>query len=149
MQRVRRVVAEAGLGLVGDRYHAGTGAFSRWPGSHREVTFIGEGDLAEMARQTDVVLPPEASRRNLLVRGLAPATLVGRRFRVGDAVFEGLRPCQPCGYLERITGISGVREALRDQGGLRARILTSGTLSEGDPVVVLDAPAPAPNRLPP
>ncbi|HEX9969965.1 MAG TPA: hypothetical protein VGB03_07485, partial [Acidimicrobiales bacterium] len=64
----------------------------------------------------------------------------GRRFRIGDVELVGMRDCPPCGYLQRIT-TPGVMTALQGRGGLRAEVVVSGRLSEGDAVEVLDGPA--------
>ncbi len=56
-------------------------------------------------------------------------------------MLEGVRQCDPCGYLERITG-KKVFQALKGRGGLRAVIVAGGTIRVGDPIEEL-APAPA------
>jgi MOSC domain-containing protein YiiM len=56
---------------------------------------------------------------------------VGRKFRVGEVLLEGVRLCEPCGHLESLTQV-GVREGLIHRGGLRARIVTEGTIRIGD-----------------
>ena len=47
---------------------------------------------------------------------------------------EGLRLCQPCKYLARISGEPGVLPGLIKRGGLRARILDGGIIRAGDTV---------------
>jgi MOSC domain-containing protein YiiM len=59
--------------------------------------------------------------------------LVGRQFRVGDVLLEGVRLCEPCGHLESLTQV-GARQGLIHRGGLRARIVTEGTIRVGDPI---------------
>lgn len=77
-----------------------------------------------------------ALRRNLVTAGVSLMNLVGVRFRVGDVVLEGIRPCDPCLYLERKAGAPGLKAALEGRGGLRARVVREGLLRVGDPVVV-------------
>lgn len=136
MQARREVRAVAGRGLEGDRYFYGEGTFSRWPGPQREVTLIAEEDLQAMAHETGTALPPEESRRNLLVRGVSLRTLVRQEFSVGGVLLRGIRPCQPCKRLERLTGRDGLLRALVDRGGLRAQVLESGLLRPGLPIVL-------------
>lgn len=128
------VEAVEGKGLVGDRYFEGIGSFSRWPGLHREVSLIAVEALAEMEQTTGVVLPPEWSRRNLLTQGVPLNDLIKRDFWIGDVQFRGLRLCQPCKYLVRKTGIPNLLRPLVNRGGLRAQILTSGTIYIGDTI---------------
>lgn len=123
------VRAVPGRGLEGDRYFDGTGSFSRWPGPRREVSLIAEEALAEMADATGITLGPAASRRNLLTRGVPLSDLVRTEFAVGPVRMRGIRLCQPCKRLVRLTGHSDeLIPALVDRGGLRAQILTEGVL---------------------
>jgi MOSC domain-containing protein YiiM len=59
--------------------------------------------------------------------------LVGRQFRVGDAVFEGTGLCEPCAHMESLA-VEGAREALVHRGGLEARIVETGAIAVGDDV---------------
>lgn len=135
MQAVTSVLAVPGRGLEGDRYFYGAGSFSRWPGPHREVTLIAEEALREMAESTGVVLLPEQSRRNILTRGIDVNGLLHQTFSVGPVKMKGMRLCQPCKYLARLTDLPGLVPAMLNRGGLRARILTEGVISNGDPIV--------------
>ena len=124
---VARVVP--GGGLEGDRHQ-------RVPpgeGWIRELTLIAAEALEGLAR-AGLALPPGGSRRQLTTRGLDLNALVGRRFRVGEVLLEGTKPCRPCDHLEALTQ-PGVKAALEDRGGLCARIVTGGVLRVGDPVV--------------
>ncbi len=134
MQAVETARAVPGRGLEGDRYFEARGSFSRWPGPHRDITLIAEEALAEMARETGETLLPEASRRNVLVRGVPLNDLVKKTFWVGEVQMEGLRLCQPCKYLARHSGIPSVLPGLIRRGGLRARILNEGHIHVGDAV---------------
>ncbi len=134
MQAIEAAHAVPGQGLEGDRYFEARGSFSRWPGPHRDVTLIAEEALAEMARETGTTLAAEASRRNVLVRGVPLNDLIKQRFSVGEVVMEGIRLCQPCKYLARIAGEPGVLPGLVNRGGLRARILSEGVIRVGDTV---------------
>lgn len=132
MQSVATVRAVAGRGLEGDRYFHAQGAFSRWPGPHREVSLIAEEGLAAMAEATGVTLPPAQSRRNLLTRGVALEDFLEQEFFVGRVRLRGIRRCQPCKYLARLTETPEVLPGLVNRGGIRARILDGGTVRVGD-----------------
>lgn len=134
MRSVRQVRAVPGRGLEGDRYFDHAGSFSRWPGPHRDVSLVAEEALSAMAAETGLVLPPAASRRNLLTRGVPLNELVGQTFTVGGVRLRGERLCQPCKALARRTGLDGLVPALRNRGGLRARLLTEGVVRVGDPI---------------
>ncbi len=123
------VRAVPGRGLAGDRYFTGAGSFSRWPGPRREVSLIAEEALAEMEDATGVTLEPSESRRNLLTRGVPLNDLVRTEFTIGAVRLRGIRLCQPCKRLVRLTGHGDdLIPALVDRGGLRAQILTEGVI---------------------
>ncbi|MEM9194075.1 MAG: MOSC domain-containing protein [Myxococcota bacterium] len=133
------VFAEEGKGLVGDRYHEGTGSMSRFGGAHREVSLIEAEALQAVEAALGSVLEPGIHRRNIVVRGASLESWIGGRFLIGEAVFRGVQRCAPCGYLEKLSGLSGIREALKGRGGLRAEVLVPGTIRVGDSLA-LDSP---------
>ncbi|MFD1514998.1 MOSC domain-containing protein [Halomarina rubra] len=138
VEPVERVEAVADRGLRGDRYFDGAGTFSDAASeTPNDVTLIERETLAAVERDYDVTLSPGEHRRNVTVGGVALDHLVGERFRVGEAVCEGVELCEPCSYLERSLEKRGIREALVHRGGLRARIVESGELAVGDAVTPL------------
>ncbi|MFQ5914963.1 MAG: MOSC domain-containing protein [Nitrospinota bacterium] len=134
MESVREVRAVAGRGLDGDRYFEGTGKYSKKPGPGRHVTLIESETLEALKRETGIDLKPDWCRRNILTGGVPLNHLVDREFRVGEVKLRGVRLCEPCAYLEKLTGLRGVRKALVHRGGLRAQILSDGLIRVGDVV---------------
>ena len=120
-------------GFEGDRYANGTGAFSRWPGSGRAVTLIEREAIDAILRESGIDLSRGLSRRNVVTEDIELACLNGKLFRLGDAVLRGARLCAPCRYLERLAG-TGVFDAMRGRGGLRADVVEPGALRVGDPI---------------
>lgn len=137
MQEVASVEAVAGRGLKGDRYYSQEGTYSGKKDEARQVTLIEVEALEALKRDYHLSLAPRESRRNIATRGVALNHLVGRRFRVGEALLLGVELCEPCGYLEQKTG-KPVRLGLIHRGGLRAQILESGLIRAGDAIQVLD-----------
>ena len=133
MVSVEQVRAVVGRGLEGDRYFAQAGTYSKTPRPDREVTLIEVEAIEALAREYKIALEPGGARRNIVTRGVPLNHLVGREFRVGEVTLRGLRLCEPCAHLERLSH-PGIREALIHRGGLRAQILTDGTIRVGDPV---------------
>jgi hypothetical protein len=120
---VASVRARAGRGLEGDRYaEAGT----KLGGA---LTLI-EAEVLEEAGLTGA-----ESRRQVVVRGVRLNDLVGKRFRVGDVECMGVELCEPCSHLESMTR-PGIVKELVHRAGLNADILTDGTISVGDAVVL-------------
>lgn len=125
------VEAVAGEGLRGDRYFRGVGTFSDGPDDGRDVTFTEAEAIEAIRREAGIDLGFDEHRRNVTTRDAALNHLVGERFRVGDAVCVGVRLCEPCEHLRRLT-VDGVEEALVHRGGLRADVVEGGTIRVGD-----------------
>jgi MOSC domain-containing protein YiiM len=124
---VESVVAEAGKGLVGDRYH-GT--------RHRHVTVQAQPDLDAAAADLGAPVPAGATRRNVTISAGPVPTRPGTRVRVGDALLEVVRLAAPCRLMDDHVG-PGAMRALHARGGAVLRILESGTIRVGDAVEVL------------
>ena len=139
MVKVDAVRALVGKGLEGDRYATGVGTYSAQPGTGREVTLIETEALESLERESGVALDPAESRRNIVTRGLSLNDLVGQEFRVGTVTLRGVRLCEPCGHLEKLTR-PGVRGGLVHRGGLRADIVQGGTIRPAD---LVTSPVPA------
>jgi len=127
-------MAVEGKGLEGDRYAAGAGSFSTWPGGGRHVTLIEEEALEAIAQESKKELPAASARRNLTTRGVPLNHLVGKTFRVGAVTLAGIRLCEPCEHMETLSGVPGVRAALLHRGGLRAEIVSGGEFRVGDEI---------------
>jgi MOSC domain-containing protein YiiM len=125
------VRAVRGRGLEGDRYFLGVGTYSNHPGNGREVTLVEAEALEALRRELGIELPAGASRRNVVTRGVPLNHLVGRRFRVGEVLLEGMRLCEPCAHLEGLTQ-KGVLAGFVHRGGLRSVIVEEGTIRRGD-----------------
>jgi MOSC domain-containing protein YiiM len=132
---LQQVNVVAGLGLEGDRYYTRTGTYSKKHDESREATFIEAEALDALSRDYHVELTGAESRRNFTTRGVALNHLVGREFRVGKALFRGIRLCEPCGYMEQTSG-KPARAGLIHRGGLRAQIVESGLVCLGDPITI-------------
>lgn len=124
IESVGEIECVAGMGLKGDRYFGYKQDFKG------QVTFL-DADAVQAVR--DEFKRPDLSsgefRRNLIVRGVDLSAWVGKRFRFQGVGFEGSEECKPCHWMDEAVA-PGVEEFLKSRfrGGLRARILTDGTL---------------------
>ena len=137
MQTVTSVAAIAGRGLEGDRYFNQSGTYSNHPGTGRHVTLIESEALAALRREYRVELDAGRSRRNIVTRGVALNLLVEKEFKIGAVTLRGVRLCEPCAHLEKLCS-KGVMRGLIHRGGLRAEIITGGTIGVGDEVVAVE-----------
>ncbi len=131
MIAVESIQVEAGRGVVGDRYFG-----SR----HRHVSIQSLSELAEAAAARGAPVPASATRRTITIdHGRIPTT-PGARLIVGDVALEVVRKSAPCRVMETSVG-PGAARAMHERGGAVCRVLTSGTIAVGDPVVLDPTPA--------
>ncbi|TVP78423.1 MAG: molybdenum cofactor biosysynthesis protein [Puniceicoccaceae bacterium] len=123
IQKVDTVECVAGSGLVGDRY------FNHKQDYKGQVTFFDWAVYERIRDNFDCPeLNPAAFRRNVLTAGIDLNTLIDQRFTLQGVDFIGTEECRPCYWMDQAVK-PGVFEALKGFGGLRARILSNGTLS--------------------
>ncbi|RDH79186.1 MOSC domain-containing protein [Mycolicibacterium moriokaense] len=127
MRALQSVTAEAGSGLVGDRYHG-----SR----HRHVTIQSQELLDRAAEDLGYRFDAGATRRNVTVDAGDIPTRPGARLLIGAVELEVVRVSAPCRLLDDGIG-PGAAAALRRRAGSTCRLLTSGTIQVGDAVHVL------------
>ena len=124
---VDSVEAEAGVGLVGDRYHGAR---------HRHVTVQALDDLAAAAEVLGRPVDPALTRRNVTLDHGPIPTRPGERMHIGDVELEVVRIAAPCRLLDDWLG-PGAMQALRSpRGGTVFRLLGSGTIRVGDEVAL-------------
>ena len=136
MKELTQAELVAGKGIKGDRYYSGTGNYSHIP-DIREVTII-EKEVLDALEQNQpplqdksIILRPHEHRRNLTTEGVPLNYLVGKRFKIGDAILEGGRLNFPCKYLEDLLKRKLVLP-LYNRSGLNCKIIQSGTITQGD-----------------
>jgi MOSC domain-containing protein YiiM len=130
---VERVWALPGRGLEGDRYAAGIGTFSNHKGQ-RDVSLIESEAIEAFERESGTSLSAAEARRNVLTRGVRLNELVGKEFQVGRVRMLGLRLCEPCTHLVRLTKNPATLRGLVHRGGLYAAILNEGEVMVGDSI---------------
>jgi hypothetical protein len=131
LRRVDEVDAFAGRGLAGDRYAEGRGTFRGARGY--ELTLVAAEQLEAVG------LTWEDARRNVVTAGIDLNALVGTSFAIGDVECIGRRLAEPCSHLERVVGRTGLLRPLVHRAGLRADIVSDGTLRVGDSVRALES----------
>lgn len=132
MESVNEVRAIPGRGLEGDRYFFRQGTFYK-PQPDREITLIEAEAIDAMKRELNVDYGLSDSRRNIVTRGVPLNHLVGKEFWIGEVKARGLRLCEPCAHLQKLSH-QKVLPGLVHRGGLRAQTLTEGTIRVGEPV---------------
>lgn len=124
VRSVSEVECVAGMGLRGDRY------FGYKPDFKGQVTFLDAAAVDAVRERFSMPgLSSATFRRNLIVRGVKLSEWVGKRFRLQGIDFEASEECKPCYWMDQVVA-PGAEEFLKShfRGGLRARILSTGTL---------------------
>jgi len=129
MESLNEVYAVPGKGLEGDRYFDQKGTFSK-PQPDRELTLIEAEAIEALRNDFNVEFDLSASRRNLVTRGVPLNHLVEKDFWIGNVKVRGLRLCEPCAHLQSLSHPK-VLPGLIHRGGLRAQILSEGTIAVG------------------
>jgi MOSC domain-containing protein YiiM len=139
MRSVPSIKAIEGIGLEGDRYATGKGAFSNSKPPRnidRHMSLIESEAIADVRTQENIDVTFADTRRNVLTIGIRLNTLVGKQFYIGDVLVEGVELCDPCGRPGTLSGKEDVRarfkEAFENRGGLRVRVLGTGEIQQGD-----------------
>ncbi len=125
MVAVETVACRAGRGLQGDRF------FDYKPDYKGQVTFFSAEVLEALWKAFEI--PSEerdfsATRRNVIVEGLDLDALIDREFEMQGVRFLGTEECRPCYWMNTAFRRPDIEQWLQGRGGLRAKILTDGTL---------------------
>jgi len=116
----------AGSGIVSDRF------FDYEPDYKGQITFFDWAVYKKVASKFEVDgLVPSVFRRNVMVEGINLNDLIGKRFRINGMEFTGSCECSPCFWMNEAVA-DGTEKFLRGQGGLRARIISGGSLVPGE-----------------
>ena len=119
---VREVECVAGRGLRGDRF------FDFKENYKGQITFFSREVFDALCDALQVRdKPPAVLRRNAIVETADLNALIGSEFEVQGVRFRGMAECSPC-YWMNTAFAPGAENFLQGRGGLRAQILTNGTL---------------------
>jgi MOSC domain-containing protein YiiM len=119
---VEQIECVAGRGIRGDRF------FDFKADYKGQITFFAMEVIETLRRELDLpAAQPEATRRNVFVRGADLPGLIGKEFEVQGVRFAGVEESRPCHWMDGALG-AGAEAWLRGRAGLRCRILTDGTL---------------------
>ncbi len=135
MQSMNEARLQAGRGIVGDRYYLDKGTFSEQLKDSRdwEVTLIESEQITWFNQTTGLDIGHGALRRNIVMEGIDLNEMVGRRLQIGEVMLEGIRLCEPCAHIAKLVTKEVLQEMVH-RAGLRAMIISGGTVKVADPV---------------
>ena len=102
MQSVEQIRGLPGVGLEGDRYATQQGTYASNPDGSRQVTLIEIEAIQAIEREQASTSSCDA-RRNLVTHGVPLNHWIDRRFKVGQVILRGIRLCEPCNHLAKLT----------------------------------------------
>lgn len=132
MERVEEVRTVEGCGIEGDRYCEGTGYWTQY-GDVCEVTLIEGEDLDFIQNELGIGVKNGEHRRNIITRGISLRELRRKTFRIGEAVLRYDRPRPPCRHVQEMSE-PGMTRALKNRGGICARVVKAGSIRAGDTI---------------
>lgn len=136
MQSIPKASLVAGKGLEGDRYFDGKGTFSEKLKNNPavELSLIEKEEIDKFNITHNQSHNYGDFRRNIVTEGFRLNDYVGKEFTIGNIKLKGIRLCEPCPYLaETVNPL--VLPHMLGVAGLRAQIITSGTIKQGDSVI--------------
>lgn len=131
MESVGEAETVEGCGIRGDRYCEGTGFWVQY-GDVCQVTLI-EGEHLDEIEAQGLDIRSGQHRRNIVTRGVDLLGLRGKRFRVGEVVLEYDRSRPPCRHVQDLSE-RGMTRALKNRGGICARVIQAGPIRPGDTI---------------
>jgi len=119
---VEDIECVAGRGLRGDRY------FDHKPDYKGQITFFAWEVFDRIRRELNLPkAEASAPRRNVITLGVDLNALIDVEFAIQGVRFAGVEECRPCYWMDQALA-PRAETLLQGNGGLRARILTDGTL---------------------
>ncbi len=121
-----RIDCVAGKGLLGDRY------FNHQEDYKGQITFFSAEVFERLCAKFEIRSKPAGVlRRNVIVSDIDLLSLVGCDFEIQGVKFRGAEHCAPCEWMD-VAFAPGAKEFLKDNAGLRAKILTDGSITVGE-----------------
>jgi MOSC domain-containing protein YiiM len=122
MIEVPEIECVAGHGIRGDRF------FDYQEDYKGQITFFSLEVFDELCGALELqAATPDSLRRNVMTRDIDLNSLIDQEFEVQGVRFLGMGECRPCYWMNSAIA-PGAEDFLKGRGGLRAKILSNGTL---------------------
>ena len=128
---VNQAILEKGKGIVNDRY------YENFKEKKEQVTLINLKDINNFNNKIKKHIDTKDFRRNIIISGINLNKLINKKIKINEVTLKIHEICQPCKYLQDKLKIPGLVKMLVNKSGVRAEILTSGSLSVGNLIKIL------------
>ena len=126
IDEVNTIDVIANKGIVGDRY------FKDFSDPMSQLTLIESENIDDYNRRYNLNIDYLDFRRNIITKDIKLNNYIDKKILIGKVEVEVIDLCRPCRFLqEKLNKNNIIKEFLR-KGGLRCRILSSGTIKVGD-----------------
>jgi MOSC domain-containing protein YiiM len=126
IEEVNSVELIANKGIVGDRY------FKDFSDPISQLTLIESENIDDYNKRYNLNIDYLDFRRNIVTKDIKLNDYIDKKILIGKVEVEVIDLCRPCRFLqEKLNKNNIIKEFLR-KGGLRCRILSSGTIKVGD-----------------
>ena len=126
IEEVNSVELITNKGIVGDRY------FKDFSDPMSQLTLIEPENIDDYNKRYNLNIDYLDFRRNIITKGIKLNDYIEKKILIGKVEVEVIDLCRPCRFLqEKLNKKNIIKEFLR-KGGLRCRILSSGTVKVGD-----------------
>ena len=116
----------AGKGIKGDRH------FQDYNDPYNQLSIIESENINEYNKKYDLNIPYLNFRRNIITEGIKLNDLIEKKILIGEIQLNVIDLCRPCRHLAEKLGKDNIIKEFLRKGGLRCRILSSGTIKVGD-----------------
>ena len=123
---VNQAILEKGKGIANDRY------YNNFKEKKEQVTLINLEEINNFNNQIKQNIDAKNFRRNIIVSGINLNDLINKKVKINEVTLKIHEICQPCKYLQNRLKIPNLIKMLVNKSGVRAEILTSGSLAVGD-----------------
>ena len=128
---VNQAILEKGKGIVNDRY------YENFKEKKEQVTLINLEEINNFNNQIKQNIDAKDFRRNIIISGINLNKLINKKIKVNEVILKIHEICQPCKYLQDRLKIPNLIKMLINKSGVRAEILTSGSLSVSDAIRII------------
>ena len=128
---INQAILEKEKGIVNDRY------YENFKEKKEQVTLINLEDIDNFNNQIKRDIEAKDFRRNFIVSGINLNELINKKIKINRVTLKIHEICQPCKYLQDRLKIPGLVKMLVNRSGVRAEILSSGSLSVGDTIKIV------------
>ena len=128
---INQAILEKEKGIVNDRY------YENFKEKKEQVTLINLEDINNFNNQIKRNIEAKDFRRNIIVSGINLNELINKKIKINKVTLKIHEICQPCKYLQDRLKIPDLVKMLVNKSGVRAEILSSGSLSVGDTIKIV------------